>query len=96
MLRILKIAGIPYKIRFFGDDAICPDDGERCCAYTSDRFREAGFVAGQSKEALLSDMVHEAIHRLNPKWAESKVNQLERGIAQFLIDNKLIDWDRLS
>jgi len=96
MIRKLKIAGIPYKVKYFKDTAIAPDDGQECCAYIYDVTREAGFTKGQSPQALLSDMIHEALHAYYPHWSEKRIAELERYFHQFLVDNKLIDWKRLS
>ena len=96
MLRVLKIGGVSYKIKWHKVDAVCPDDGEECCAYVSEKFNEAGFVRGRKKQALLSDMIHEAIHAQHPDWPEKKVSQLEREITQFLIENRFINWNRLK
>jgi len=95
-MRILKIAGVPYKIKWHKEDAVCPDDGDKCCAYVSDKTGEAGFIKGRPKEILLADMIHECIHALHRNWSENRVCKLERELARFLIENGLVNWKRLQ
>ncbi len=96
MLKRLTMGGIPFKIKWWKKQPICPDDKKTCDAYASTWYKQAGFLCDQRKEALLSDMMHEALHIVHPTWDEKEVCFITHIVTSFLIDNKLINWKKFK